>query len=62
MIFVYIIEATFVHFFGEVQVDDKQIKKIQYLLNTRPRKRHKFKSPADFYSKELRRIALHGVI
>ncbi|WP_176713237.1 IS30 family transposase, partial [Gilliamella apicola] len=43
-------------------VDDKQIKKIQYLLNTRLRKRHKFKSPADFYSKELRRIALHGVI
>jgi transposase, IS30 family len=31
-------------------------------LNTRPRKRHKFKSPASFYSKELRQIALHGVI
>ena len=43
-------------------VDDERIKKIQYLLNTRPRKRHKFKSPASFYSKELRQIALHGVI
>ncbi|WP_255306841.1 IS30 family transposase [Gilliamella sp. GillExp13] len=43
-------------------VDDEQIKKIQYLLNSCPRKWHKFKSPTSFYSKELRQIALHGGI
>ncbi|MWP47921.1 helix-turn-helix domain-containing protein [Gilliamella sp. Pas-s27] len=31
-------------------------------IKQRPRKRHKFKSPVSFYSKELRRIALHSGI
>lgn len=43
-------------------VSDEQIQTFQYLLNTRPRKRHDFKTPVSFFTKELKQIALRGVI